>query len=505
MGKFKKILSLCLILILAASLLPGTAMAADPAHWAYDAVVKLNALYGEGTFSEDYEAPATVGYLKGLLEQTFQCPDPDGFIGLDGAGEDAVTRGVLTHTAVKLFSLGDITGTDDEEKINSAIGICRDKGIASGYPDGTFGESDPVTCGALAVVFYRAVNKAAGGTLNRWGLKPGTYGYEELLYFAVRSIPYGEDVYNTPFDENASINVSEVVYAGAENVWNKWEDMLNTLEDPDTHEPYAVIDVVYSDLGLDEQSKMADAVVRMAGQYRAELTEKGINTAIFYDVPSSSWFYDGIMYLLNQKIVMGYGNGTFWPQNPITRAEMAAVVLRAQGVDTSNLPMPDMNEFTAVFPNPGFIVNEEECDIQEPHDHPHLNWAAPIVWAAKDYYGEETDFDPNDLLSREAMAFAAVELFEDYDESSVNLAILDRFADKDDIGEQYKKPLAYLVSIGVLNGARESDGIYLIPQNNCTRAEAGIFLSRVLQGLDKSRMKDYKDALDYVQNAGGDE
>lgn len=103
------------------------------------------------------------------------------------------------------------------------------------------------------------------------------------------------------------------------------------------------------------------------------------------------------------------------------------------------------------------------------------------------------------------MAFAAVKLYEGYNKDNVNLAILDRFADKDDIGEQYKKPLAYLVSIGVLNGSPEDDGIYLYPQNTCNRAEAGVFLARVLQGLDKSKMQEYREALDYVKGMGGDE
>ncbi|OPY62226.1 MAG: S-layer protein precursor [Pelotomaculum sp. PtaU1.Bin065] len=514
MGKHKKFLSLCLVLILMVVLFSGTAMAAGPAHWASDAVDKLNELYGDGTFSDEYEEAVTAGDLNDLLGETFKYPDIDGFTGLDGAGEDvAVTRGVLAHTLVKLFNLGEITGDDAEERIGAAIEICMNKGIISGYPDGTFGENDPVNHGMLAVAFYRAVNKAAGGTEeNQWGLTPGAYGYEELLYFAVRSIPCGEDVYDTYFDEDVTITVNEAVYDpelgetvpedvyynGAEDVWNKWGDMLNDLA-PD------LSGIEYDIELLPDSPATADAVVEIVRQYREALTENDKSTEVFSDVPASEWFYDGIMYLFNQKIVMGYGNGNFGPYDLLTRAQMAALLLRVQGVDTSELPEPDMEEFTEVFTHPDFIVEEEECDIEEPHDHPHLDWSAPIIWEAREYYGEETDFAPNDRLTREAMAFAAVQLFEGYDEDHVNLAILDRFADKDDIGEQYKKPLAFLVSIGVLNGSPEDDGIYLNPQNTCTRAEAGVFLARVLQGLDKSKMQDYRDALDHVQNSGGDE
>lgn len=222
MVRFKKILSLCLMLVVSAVLFTNTAIAASPAHWASDAVDKLNGLYGNGTFSDDYEEAVTVGDLSDLLEQTFKCSGLSGFVGLEGAEEDvAVTRGVLAHTLVKLFNLGNIPEGSDEEKISSAVEICMGKGIVSGYPDGTFGENDPVNNGMMAVAFYRAVNRAAGGTkVNKWELTPGAYGYEELLYFTVRSIPFGEDAYNTAFDENVSITVNEAVYTGAENVWN---------------------------------------------------------------------------------------------------------------------------------------------------------------------------------------------------------------------------------------------------------------------------------------------
>ncbi|ATW23753.1 S-layer homology domain-containing protein [Candidatus Formimonas warabiya] len=499
MGKFKKLFFLCLMLVLSMVLFSDTVVA-TPNHWASDAVDKLNELYGGGTFSDDYEEMVTVGDLDDLLEQTFKYSDLSGFTGLDGAEEDGtVTRGILVHTLVKLFNLGEITGTDDEERISSAIEICVNKGIMSGYPDGTFGENDPVNHGILAVSFYRAVNKAAGGTEeNKWGLTPGAYGYEGLLYFTIRSIPYGEDVYETAFDDVAITvsedvydpelgeTVSEAVYSGAEDVWNKWGDMLNALEPELSGTGYDIE-------SLPEEPTTADAVVEIVRQYREDLAEIEKNTGIFSDVSSSDWFYDGIMYLFNQKLVMGYGGGLFGPDDPITRVQMAALVLRAQGVDTEGLPEPGVEEFTNVFTNPDFIVDG------------HLDWRGTVIWAARVYYSGETNFAPDDTLTRESMAFAAVRLFEGYDEDNVNLAILDRFVDKDDIGEQYKKALAFLVSIGVLNGSPEDDGIHLNPQNTCTRAEAGVFLARVLQGLDKSKMQDYKNALDYVQSAGGDE
>lgn len=495
MGILIRILSICIALALVVSLLPNTALAADSNHWASDSVVKLNSLYGEGTFSEEYEAEVKVGELKHLLTQTFKSSNLNGFIGLDGANDSSLTRGVLVHTVVKLFNLGRIEG-NGAEAIASAIAICKEKGIVSGYPDGTFGENDSVNNGTLAVVFYRAINKAAGSIkANQLGLVPGTYGYEELMYFSVRRIPFGNDVYNRPFDDHMEIDVGDTNITGAAIVWDKWGEMLNALTTiPDSIE--------YDFERLSDNPKTIDAVVEMVRQHREILSGHGLNTSIFSDVPPSSWFYEGIMYLYNQGIVVGTGDGNFAPYNPIRSAEMATLVLRARGVDAGTLPLPDIEEFISVFTHPDFISKRDSNG--QPTE---LSWTSIAVWAARDYYAGQTDFAPNEMLTREGMAYAAVALFEGYDENNVNLSILDRFDDKDQIMEQYRKSLAYLVSIGVLKGSSpDVDGkIYLNPKGTCTRGEAGVFMARVLQGLDRSKMQDFRDAVNYVKNAGGTE
>jgi len=101
-----------------------------------------------------------------------------------------VTRGVLAHTLVKLFKLGEITGNDDASKIDSAINICKGIGIMSGYSANEFSKDNMITHGELAAGFYRAVNRAAGGTMNnKLGLIPGSFGYDELLYFFGQNTP----------------------------------------------------------------------------------------------------------------------------------------------------------------------------------------------------------------------------------------------------------------------------------------------------------------------------
>lgn len=477
MGVVRKKLLFSVVLILTAALFSNAVMAAA-AHWAEEPVNKLNSIYGPGTFSTAYDQPVTAGVIKGLLSNTFKYSDLSGYIGIDGVSDNAaVTRGVLAHTLAKLFKLGEIAGDDDASRIDAAIDICRSKGIMSGYSPGEFGKDDIVNRGELAVGFCRAVNKAAGGTMtNKWGLIPGALGYNELLYFLVRSIPFGENVYTATLGENA------------QSVWDAWRQKLLYPIDAD---PVVQLGTEYAGSGLTADSTTVSAVVKAVELFRHELKAANVSTDVFYDVSSGSWYYDGIMYLLNQNIVKGNGKGYFLPYNQVTRAEMAALVLRAEGIDFENLGTPDMAEFIQVFTHPNFLDEDG-----------NLNWTAKIVWAAKDYYGLQTGFDPDSLLTRQEMAYAAVMLYQDYDPDYVNLAVLDRFADKNEIGEEYKKPLAYLVTVGVLDGSPEEGGLYLHPTNVCNRAEAGVFMARVLQGLDKSKMKDYKNAVDYVLSGG---
>ena len=52
--------------------------------------------------------------------------------------------------------------------------------------------------------------------------------------------------------------------------------------------------------------------------------EEGEN--IFSDVDEDDWFYDAVVNSIQYGWIHGYGDGTFRPNNPITRAEVTAIV-----------------------------------------------------------------------------------------------------------------------------------------------------------------------------------
>ena len=53
------------------------------------------------------------------------------------------------------------------------------------------------------------------------------------------------------------------------------------------------------------------------------------------DVPSDSWYNEAISTLVQAGVLGGYGDGTFRPDQPVTRAELAAILVRVQGGSAS--------------------------------------------------------------------------------------------------------------------------------------------------------------------------
>ncbi len=52
-----------------------------------------------------------------------------------------------------------------------------------------------------------------------------------------------------------------------------------------------------------------------------------------------SWYRDSIETLANEKVIGGYGDGTFWPEKPITRAEILKIILQVSGNGIGETPL----------------------------------------------------------------------------------------------------------------------------------------------------------------------
>ncbi len=73
----------------------------------------------------------------------------------------------------------------------------------------------------------------------------------------------------------------------------------------------------------------AAAIIARASE---DFDEAKVYSASFSDVAADSWYYNYVAYVYEKGIVTGYENGTFAPDNKITRAEFATIMQRYLGL-----------------------------------------------------------------------------------------------------------------------------------------------------------------------------
>lgn len=487
-----KCISMLLTLALVLSILPVTAFAGEPQPWANDAVSKLNTVYGANTFIADNDS-VTVEAAKTLLINKFSyAADSEIITNYLSTGTN-LTRLQLAQVVCSLYGLtvdqsaAEFTAAAFSDCDDSAVKTLRILGIVAGRPDGTFAPSGEVTNAELAVIFYRALGKiGAAGDTGSASIMPGKYGYEELMYLITRGVGVHQDDSLTQDIGPATVriwNINQnnsdpdddwISYNGKNNILNAWCSRLAVLppESGRSSVNWSVYEAVYNDTSL------LDAIVLTVAEDKNWLVSdgKGDQTGIFSDVNPEQWFYDGVMYLFNNRVVSGYGDGKFGPNNTLTRDQQAALMCRIKNIDTSS-------------PAGGVVVSDMATDY----------WSYNAVTHAIDRgymtYTDGTKFNPNRALTRQEAALAIFKSYNQYNAENVNLSVLDRFTDRASIGAEYKTAMAYLVSAGVITGT--PDGLVL-PEAEINRATFGVLLSRVMMGLDKSRMYDYESAVTEV-------
>ena len=483
MRLIKKWLSGALCLVLLLGLLPTAALAEGAPHWAQSAVDVLNGIYAEGTFSIN-EQDMTVGDAQTVLNNMGASTDK-----LTGEDTDLLTRGAACAVLADVFALP----VGDEE--NAAITYLYQQNIVNGKSEDNLGAADPVSFAEFAVLTYRVLNFVGGGTGSKEGWPaPGSKGYIAWMYLAVRKcVPFDmaqteqliKDVNNFKTYASVSEQPKQIrpqidggkttVYdvfteeKSGEAIWNAW---AAALQEPKLGGNEGFIAPEYN-----SNETLLDAAIRMVE------ARNDANPIIFHDVTDVNWFYDGIMYLANNDIVIGYGDGQFGPNDITPRYELAVLLATVDGAVLSTESglerIKDAIQHVTVTND--YMTGPEPEMPQEgpwlPDNDPY--WRKPAT--------------------REETAVGILKLIEkkEITTTSNNLAILDRFTDKDQIANEASKPyLAYAVSVGLLSGTSKNT---LSPKDPVSRAQTGVLLYRTLIGVDKTKMKDYGDSVNYAK------
>ncbi len=174
------------------------------------------------------------------------------------------------------------------------------------------------------------------------------------------------------------------------------------------------------------------------------------------DVDQSLWYHLSIDWAVTTGTLVGYDDGTFGPDNPITRAEMATVLWRISDEPQRAYDLP------------------EDCD-------PEAFYAEAVAWALSEEvfhgYGDGSTFGPDDPLTREQAACALKNSADRLGIDTSARADLSGYPDADEVSEWAEESLAWAVASDILHGFELEDGTREIqPLRACTRAEMAALL-----------------------------
>lgn len=189
----------------------------------------------------------------------------------------------------------------------------------------------------------------------------------------------------------------------------------------------------------------------------------------FNDVHESDWYYQTVMNMVNSGYVNGYGDGSFKPDQAISRIEFTKIAYEA-------LPMGrKVNE----------ISDEEKSKFKEENKK---YWGCDIILEATErglgWFGDKpSDWDLP--ITREEMASVA---FDASVTTSIDVGlayyidVLTAFGDYGDcLASNYLTSITYMCSTGIFGGVNDNKDF--APKDTATRAEACTTINRL---IDKS-------------------
>lgn len=177
------------------------------------------------------------------------------------------------------------------------------------------------------------------------------------------------------------------------------------------------------------------------------------------------WANEAVKRMASRKIISGVGNGLYEPDRDITRAEFAAVMVRALGIKSGS----EENPF---------------ADVQD------RSWYSEYVRAAYEYEiitGYEHDtFGPMEKLTREqafsiiARAAAKSGLKSELQPEETT-KLVSAFDDQTDLSAWARNAAATCLNLGIVSGKSKQQ---LAPRDAITRAEVAVIMDRYLQKIN---------------------
>lgn len=183
---------------------------------------------------------------------------------------------------------------------------------------------------------------------------------------------------------------------------------------------------------------------------------------LFTDVEISHWSYDAVAYMKAKKAVSGYEDGSFKPNNNITRAEFIKMMMTIFKTD---------EDVAKEFENPYSDLNEDE-------------WYYNCMLKAAELgvlSGDGGKCYPDKLITREEISALVFRMIENSGQTINRNTEIVKFSDEGEISKWAYVPIMKLQTAGVLNGINGK----FEPKANSTRAMAAQILYKTMTGFEK--------------------
>ena len=183
------------------------------------------------------------------------------------------------------------------------------------------------------------------------------------------------------------------------------------------------------------------------------------NDLIFTDVSVNDWFYDSVMYVVNNGIMDGVATGVFSPDGSTTRAMLVTMLYRMEG-------------------SPAVTAENPFADVAD-----GAWYYDAVLWASSNGIVEgvdESSFAPDASITREQIATMLYRYAEYKGYELAEGADLSAYTDADQIGSWALEALSWANAEGLINGRTDTE---LVPTGTALRSEVATILMRFLEDV----------------------
>lgn len=171
----------------------------------------------------------------------------------------------------------------------------------------------------------------------------------------------------------------------------------------------------------------------------------------FSDVTEDKWFYEYVSFLAGRGIINGYEDGTFLPQNSITRAEFVKLLAMTMGYE---------------------LTSTDEFEDVKSTDWFYTHVSAAVANGVIDKQDYKDGFKPNEKITRKEVAKLVVKAI-----GAQTGKYATPYVDTDD--ENVVALYAQCLMQGTVDDATSNR--YFFPDSDITRAEISTVMSRLIE------------------------